>query len=123
MSHPYRYIDVERRGEVFCVRLRKTRLDETMIYELSGELRDLVLDNGCRKMALSLGPEPPECLYSVFLAKLISLQRILREHEGELVLCQVQSPVYGIFAACCLERLFHFLPDFDAAAAHWTVNA
>jgi hypothetical protein len=119
MIRPYCHIDIDRRGEVFCVRLRQTRLDEPMIYELAADLRGLVADAGCRKMALSLGPESPECLYSVFLAKLISLQRILREHDGELVLCHVQPAVRTIFEACCLDRLFHFLPDFEAAIAYW----
>jgi anti-anti-sigma regulatory factor len=31
------------------------------------------------------------------------------------VLCHVQPVVRDIFAACCLEQLFHFLPDFEAA--------
>ncbi len=119
MIRPYCHIDIERRGEVVCVRLRQTRLDEAMIFELAADLRGLVLDGGCRKMALSLGPDAPECLYSVFLAKLISLQRGLREHDGELVLCHVQPVVRNIFEACCLDRLFCFLPDFDAAVAHW----
>jgi len=120
MTRPYRYIEVEQRGDIFCTRLRHTRLEEPMIYELFGEIRSLVADGGCRKMALSLGPESPDCLYSVFLAKLISLQRILRENQGELVLCHAQPAVRDIFAACCLDQLFHFLPDFDAAVAHWT---
>lgn len=120
MTHPYRYVIVEHRGEVFCVRLRHSQMDELMIHELGGELRRLVADDGCRKLALSLGPDAPECLYSVFLAKLISLQRVLREHEGELVLCYASPPVREIFAACGLDQLFHFLPDFDAAVAHWT---
>jgi hypothetical protein len=120
MSRPYRFIAVERRGDVFCVRLRQTQLDEAMIQELAEELRDLIVANACRKLAVSLGPESPECLYSVFLAKLICLQRVLREREGELVLCDVQPDVYGIFTACCLEQLFRFVPDFNAAVAHWT---
>lgn len=119
MTCPYRYIEVERRGDVFCTRLRRTQMDELMIYELSGELRRLVNDDGCRKLALGLGPEAPQCLYSVFLANLITLQRNLHEHEGELVLCQVPPAVHEIFAACALEQLFHFLPDFDAAVAHF----
>ncbi len=118
MTRPYRHIEVERRGEVFCVRLQQTRMDEATIYELVAELRRLVTDGGCRRMALSLGPQSPECLYSVFLAKLITLQRVLREHGGELVLCHVQPDVRNIFAACCLEQLFQFLPDFEAAVAH-----
>ncbi len=117
MTRPYRHIEVEQRGEVYCVRLRHTRLDEPAVYELAGELRGLVTEEGCRKMALSLGPQAPECLYSVFLAKLISLQRVLGEHRGELVLCHVQPVVHDIFAACCLEQLFHFVPDFEAAVS------
>jgi anti-anti-sigma factor len=119
MIRPYCHIDIECRGDVFCVRLRQQQLDEPMLYELAADLRGLVTDGGCRKMALSLGPESPECLYSVFLAKLITLQRVLREHGGELVLCHVQPLVHDIFEACCLDRLFHFLPDFDAAIAYW----
>ncbi|HTU93310.1 MAG TPA: STAS domain-containing protein [Gemmataceae bacterium] len=119
MTRPYRYIEVERRGDVFCVRLCQTQLDEFMIYDLAGELRRLVSDEGCRKLALSLGPQAPECLYSIFLAKLITLQRVLREHEGELVLCNLPPAVRSIFAACGLDQIFHFLPNFDAAVAFW----
>ena len=120
MTRPHRLIHVERRGDVFCVRLHPSRLDEAMIHELSDELRGLVTNEGCRKMALSLGPESPECLYSVFLAKLITLQRVLREHDGELVLCHVQPAVRDIFEACRLEELFAFQPDFNAAVTYWT---
>ena len=119
MTHPYRYIQVERRGDVFCTKLRQTQLDERMIHELAGELRRLVVEEACRKLALSLGPVAPQCLYSVFLAHLSRLQRILREHQGDLVLCYVSPPVREIFAACAVEKLFHFLPDFEAAVAHW----
>ena len=119
MAHPYRYIEVDRQGEICCVRLRQSRLDEPSVHEATGELRSLVTEGACRKMALSLGPESPECLYSVFLARLIALQRVLREHQGELVLCHVQPVVRDIFAACCLDKLFVFLPDFDAALAQW----
>jgi hypothetical protein len=122
MTRPYHYIEVERRADVFCTRLRQKHLDESMIHELAGELRQVVTHESCRKMALSLGPDAPECLYSVFLAKLISLQRVLREHEGELVLCHVSPPVRNIFATCCLDQLFHFEPDFDAAVAYWAKN-
>lgn len=119
MTRPYRHIEVEMRGDAFCVRLLQTRLNEPVLYELASELRGLVVDGGCREMALSLGPKPPECLYSVFLAKLISLQRLLSERGGGLILCHASPVVHEIFAACCLDRLFHFLPDFEAAVVHW----
>jgi hypothetical protein len=114
-----RLIEVERRGDVFCVRLRRLQLEEPEIAELAGELLALVADGGCRQMALSLGPQPPEFLYSVFLAKLISLQRALREHGGELVLCHAGPEVRSIFEVCRLDTLFAFLPDFEAAVDHW----
>jgi hypothetical protein len=119
MTRPYHYIDVERRGDVFCTRLRQPQLDEPQIYELAGELRQLVTDESCRKLALSLGPDAPQCLYSVFLAKLITLQRVLHEHQGELLLCNASPPVRSIFTTCCLDQLFRFVPDFDAAVAYW----
>ena len=74
-------------------------------------------DDGCRKVALSLGPKPPDCLYSVFLGKLISVQRRLQEKGRRLLLCEAGSEVQSIFAACKLLDHFTFAADFDAAAA------
>lgn len=119
MTRSYRHIAYECRGDVFCVRISQTHLDEPTLHEMGNEVRQLILEDGCRKMALSLGPESPQGLYSMFLAKLISIQRLLREHKGELVLCEVQPAVRDIFASCCLDQLFRFLPDFDAAVAHF----
>jgi hypothetical protein len=113
-------IEVQRRGDVFCVRLRRHRLDETEIGALIDALEGLITTEGCGKLALSLGPQPPECLYSVFLAKLIHLQRVLNEHGGRMVLCQVGPEVRSIFTCCRLETLFHFVADFDDAAAHFS---
>jgi anti-anti-sigma factor len=120
MTRLLQHIKVGKYGDVCCIRLCHSRLDEPMIYELSDEIRALIEDGLCRKIALSLGPEAPECMYSVFLAKLIALQRILREHQGEMVLCDVNPDVRGIFSACGLEDMFHFVPDFAAAEAYWT---
>jgi anti-anti-sigma factor len=117
MLRTYRYLDVERRGDLFCVRLRRSRLDEAEVYEASAELMALVVEDGCRRMALALGPERLECLYSVFLAKLITLQRELTERGGELTLCEAGPEVRNIFAACGLDDRFRFLPDFEAATA------
>ena len=42
-------------------RLKNTRIDETEIYQTGAELIDLCESEGCRKLALSLGPQPPDC--------------------------------------------------------------
>ena len=66
---------------------------------------------------LSLGPKPPECLYSVFLAKLCWAQRVLGEEGGVLVLCEVDPMVRSIFEACRLDEQFRFAENFDQAVS------
>ena len=107
MSAPYRFIEVEQRDGNFHARLRQRQMQEQQIHELFAELQSLVRDEGCRCLVLSL-ENNPEFLYSVFLAKLITLQRVLTEHGGELRLCHVSPQVHAIFEACKLERQFTF---------------
>jgi anti-anti-sigma factor len=117
MDRPYRYIEVDRQADVFCVHLTNRRLDESQVIELADELLHLITEGGCRKLALSLGPGSPEFIYSVFLAKLITVQRVLGEHGGQMVLCELSEPVHDIFEACRLDSRFHFVPDIPAAVA------
>jgi len=113
----YRHIQIERRGAVFCVRLKHRRLDEMEIYQFGEELAKLVSDEGCRRLALSLGPDAPDCMYSVFLAKLVGVRNIIRRSEGALVLCDVAPVTFRVFEACALNREFPFVADFAAAVA------
>lgn len=122
MTRPYRYLLVEHRADVFCVRLRSSHLLETEINEMTKELVDLARTPGCRGVALALGPKSPECLYSVFLAKLYGVQRVLGERGAVLSLCEVDPMVRAIFEACKLEDQFRFVRDFDEAVAPSNVN-
>jgi anti-anti-sigma regulatory factor len=117
MDRPYRHISVDCDGDVFNVRLRSHRLDEPDILEMADELLDLINDKGCRKMLLSLGPGEVECLYSVFLAKLVMVRRILLEQGGRLVICEARPETVGVFEACHLKEFFEFVPDQAAALA------
>jgi anti-anti-sigma factor len=117
MPRPYRHIVVDREGEVFCVRFLDRRLDESGIYALADELFSLVTEEGCRKMALCLGPDKPEFMYSVFLAKLVTLRRLLMEREGSLILCEVSPLVLEVFQASKLDSHFRFAPDRKTAVA------
>jgi hypothetical protein len=121
MSNGYRHIVVERHGEAACVRLARPRLDENEIYEMTGELLRLAQEDGCRLIALSLGPETPDCLYSVFLARLISLQRRLDEAGGGLKLCRCSPQVVEILDACVLLDRFDLVDSPEAALAQWGV--
>jgi len=115
VARQYRHIVVERKGDVFCVRLRKLQLEEHELYALAEELLSLISEQSCRKMAFSLGPQPPNCLYSVFLAKLITVRRRMLEAGGALVLCDASPAVHGVFAACQLQDYFDFAPDTATA--------
>ena len=115
----YRHIKAEYREGVCCVRLRHTRLEEGEIQQFGDELVSLGSQEGYRKIALSLGPEPPDCLYSVFLAKLVAVRNALARLDGRLVLCELAPVAYHVFEACLLHREFVFLPDFAAAIAYF----
>ena len=117
MPEPYRHIVIERRDPAWCVRLKPRHLGEEQVFELFEELTALVNADGCRRLALSLGPNNPEFMYSLFLAKLITLQRVLHEQGGDLALCQASPEVRTIFEACKLDTQFRFVKDFDAALA------
>jgi anti-anti-sigma regulatory factor len=56
----------------------------------------------------------------VFLAKLMTVQRHLRQKGGALVLCEVSPEVRSVFEACRLDQQFRFVKDFDEAVATWT---
>jgi hypothetical protein len=119
MAASFRHIEVVRDGDVFCVRLRPHRFDESAIGELAQELSRLISRDGCRKMALSLGPESPHCLYSVFLAKLVALRRLMAEQGGELKICEANEHTIGVFEACMLKDHFEFVADVPTAVAAW----
>jgi anti-anti-sigma factor len=117
MNRPYRQIVVDRKGDVYCVRLRHHRLDEPDILEMADELLRLINGEGCRKMVLSLGPGDVECLYSVFLAKLVMVRRTLVEHGGQLKISDARPETIGVFEACHLKEYFDFVPDQATALA------
>ena len=119
LDRSMKQIDVEHHGDVCCIRLRKRELGEGDLHQFSSEVNHLIQDGNCRKMVLSLGPDGPLCLYSIFLAKLVSIQRHLHEAGGEFKLAHVSPEIYKIFEACKLESLFQFCPDLNSAIAEF----
>ncbi|HVS39584.1 MAG TPA: hypothetical protein VMS17_28765 [Gemmataceae bacterium] len=120
MTPQFPHLVVERRADVFCVRPRSARIEEGEIPDLATELIALAESAPCRGVALSLGPQPLECLYSVFLAKLYWVQRVLSERGVALVLCEAPPAVRSIFEAVKLDDRFRFAADFNAAVADLT---
>lgn len=117
MKRPYRYIDVDRGGDVFCVRLRQLAYDEAELEELGAEIARLVDEEGCRRLVLNLGPDDPQFLFSVFLAKLVNLQKRLEADGGQLALAGLNPTTSSIFQASGLEPFFAFFKDAQEAVA------
>jgi anti-anti-sigma factor len=115
-------IEVQRHGDVCCIRLRKRELEEGDLHQFSSEVNQLIQDEGCRKMVLCLGPDGPLCLYSIFLAKLVSIQRRLHQAGGKFKLAHVSPEIFKIFEACKLQTLFAFCPDQDTALAELSIS-
>jgi anti-anti-sigma factor len=117
MDSPYQQIELQYEGDVAVVRFRKRKIEETEIHTLGNELTDLIEKDGCRKLIIGLGPGTLECLYSVFLAKLVMVQRRIHDHQGALILCELTPEVKTVFEACKLLNYFEFAPDRQAALA------
>lgn len=112
-------IDFDHHGDVCCMRLRRRELQEDDLHQFSNEVNQLIENEGWRKLIFSLGPEGPLCLYSIFLAKLVSIQRRLHQAGGDLKLIHVGPEILKIFEACKLENLFTFCPDLNSALAEF----
>ena len=115
MRRPYAFIAFELTGDVFCVRLQKSRVEDHQLEDLGAEFGRLIDEENCRKMILNLGPEEPECLISVFLAKLINLHRRLERMNGTLTLAHASEYTRSIFRIAGIEKYFHFYPDEQSA--------
>lgn len=115
MRRPYQFIEFKPFGDVQCVRLQQSHIADHQMDDLGAELARLIDEENCRKMVLNLGPEDPDCLVSIFLAKLINLQRRLEGLGGKLSLAEVSEHTRTIFRIAGIEKLFHFYSDQQSA--------
>ncbi len=117
MERVYQHISFEQKQDVFCVRIKRKRLEEQDILAMAEELLNLINEQGCQKMILCLGPSVLDCLYSVFMATLVMVRRNLVERGGVLKLCEVPPATLEVFQACQLNKYFDFEPDQATALA------
>jgi hypothetical protein len=115
MQRPYQFIAFEMTGEIFAVRLICAQVPDHQMDDLGAELARLIDEENCRKMVLNLGPEEPECLVSLFLAKLINLQRRMERMNGVLTLANASDYTRNLFRIAGIEKYFHFYPDEQSA--------
>ncbi len=115
MNRTYLLIDCQLGDEALIIQFRLQRLDENQINTLTEEILHAGQQNRRRRLILRFGPKPVECMYSVFLAKLITIQRLLAAQQTSLILCEVPAPILSIFRASRLEGYFLFAADPEQA--------
>ena len=74
-----------------------------------------------RKLALSLGELT--CLYSLLIAKLIKLRRLMSERKGSFKLCNISPEIRDVFESCQLQHYFDLATDCDTAVKALTTPA
>ena len=118
MDHNFRHIKAEPEESAHCVMFARSRLTEQDVLELGDEIMQLAEEEKCPRIIFDFVSATPECLFSVFLAKLVSLQKKLEEQGGGLHLCNCNPQVISIFAACCLDRVLRIFDSrFQALEA------
>jgi hypothetical protein len=117
MAAALQHIRVEKRGEVWIVRLRHFRMVEPELIEMADEVVGLIEDQGCRKLVICLGPGDVACLYSVFLAKLVMVRRHILARGGALRIAEASENTQNVFRSCDLDKILNFVPTVDAAVA------
>jgi anti-anti-sigma regulatory factor len=66
-------------------------------------------------LALGLGNDELDCLYSMFLGKLVATRRLILENGGHMHLCEVGPASLSVLTTCKLDELFEIHPDMGAA--------
>src|SRR5262249_25966325 len=117
MDRSFQQIDTEQKGDVVCARVRQRRLGEADVLQFGDELLTLITERGCRKLVVNLGPGPLQCLYSVFLAKLVTARKRIEERGGKMLLCEAHPETMHVFEVCQLDQYFDFVPDQGTAVA------
>ena len=110
------HLFTESHGDVTVVNfLDKKILDETNIQEVGGELFDLIDKH--YKIKLLLNFENVEYLSSAALGKLITLNKKIREENGQLKLCNIREQIYEVFRITKLNKIFDIYESEERALA------
>ena len=117
MTKVHQHIGVQKLTGVWVVRLQSFRMTEPEMIEMADEIVGLIEDDGCRKLVICLGPGELACLYSIFLAKLVSIRRHMLEAGGALRFAEASENTLNVFRACDLDKILHFVPTVEEGAA------
>jgi len=115
MDLNFQQIDVSKRGDIFCARLKKRALTESDLHQFGEEVAELIAEHDCRKLALALGKDRLDCLQSMFIGKLNMIRKLLLEQKGHMRLCEIAPVNFDVLKVCKITELIETQPDLDAA--------
>ena len=88
--------------------------------ELQGA-KDMISEKNCYDVVIDFGDV--EIITSSSIAKLLKIQKGLKEHEHRLILCSVSARTKKVFSLIGLDSVFEFVDDqFVALAGLQMVN-
>jgi anti-sigma B factor antagonist len=90
-------------------------LDEANITEIGNTLNTLIAEKPQPKLLLDFANV--EYLSSAALGMLISINKRIREKNGQLRLANIQPQIFEVFVITKLNKVFRILPTRDEAAA------
>lgn len=112
----YRRLDVSEVGDVTVVRFRDPKIIEDLnIQELGSEMFRLVEEEDRRKLLLNFATV--DFLSSAALGKLITLEKKVKAHGGQLKLSNIRPEIFEVFQITKLTRLFDIRDDEADALA------
>ncbi len=109
-------VKITRQADVTVAELvDKKILDEISIADISQQLEAVVA--GATKPRLVLDFAAVAHMSSSMLGKLITLNKHVRERQGQMMLCNVQQAIYEVFVITRLSEVFHVTQTRDQAVA------
>ncbi|MGQ9576353.1 MAG: STAS domain-containing protein [Thermoguttaceae bacterium] len=112
----YQHLLINEVGDVSVVHFRDHRItDDLRIQQLGQELFQLVEVDKRKKLVLNFAGV--DFLSSAALGKLITLDKRVKAHNGQLILCGIRPQIYEVFVITKLNRLFDIRKDEADALA------
>jgi anti-anti-sigma factor len=114
---PDAWIEVSQVNDVWHIRIVRQPGNETEIKELEQELCSTVENNACRKVVISLSGITYWA--SITYTPLLKVFRYLRDHNGQLRLCDVNPLVHELFRCHRIDRVLEIVDNPEAAFHDW----
>lgn len=118
MEQPWAHLKIKRSDDVSVVEFADRKiLEELAIQEIEEELHQVVDSEPSIKLLLNF--RNVDHLSSAALGMLITLNKKVKEHNGELKLSDINRQIYEVFKITRLNRVFDIHDTAEQALAQF----